>query len=121
MRRACGGFQMGAVWDYRLRVRVCLQHDDHLGGQPQLDSQEAKLVPEKPLFLYNVAQLAPEEQLQPNVMATVSRTSGCQETYMDSVKPTFPLGQGCFLTGPSPEEGLNAQGQRALGHFEVDI
>lgn len=107
------------VRDCRLRVRVCLQRD-HLGGQPLLDSQEAKTVPEKPLFLYNVAQLAPEEQLQPIVMAAVSSTSGCRLGNLHGLSKA-DISPGAGLPAYGPIARRRAQGQRALGHFEVDI
>lgn len=115
MRRARWGFQMGGFGDCRLRVRVCLQRD-HLGGQPQLDSQEAKTVPGKPCSGSSRGTVAAI------VMAAVSSTSGRGLGALHGLsKADVPPEQGYLPTGPSPEEGLSAQGQRALGHFEVDI
>lgn len=61
------GHPNGRVWDCRLCFRVCWQHD-HLGVQPQLGSQETKMVFQRRdlCFLYNVTSLAPEAQLQPD-------------------------------------------------------
>ena len=50
------GHPDGRVWDCRLCFRVCWQHD-HLGVQPQLGSQETKMVFQRRdlCFLHNVA------------------------------------------------------------------